>query len=380
MTALHHSLLKHESSGFARINQIRVRAFKIPTPYPESDGTLVWNETVLVLVELRADGAHALGFGYADLATAHFITTHFLELLKNADSTNIPFLHEQLIHRLRNMGRPGIASMALSIVDIALWDLKARLLGIPLIQLWGSMRPSIPVYASGGFTSYSLIELCAQMSEWKAAGMTRVKMKVGQHPEQDVERVRAVREIIGPQTEFYVDANGAYTRKQALAFAEAYRELGVSWFEEPVSSDDLEGLHFIRDHAPTGMTIAAGEYGYDLTYFQRMLAAQAVDTLQADVTRCGGFTEILKIAALCEAHHVPLSGHTAPTLHTHIALALNPIAHIEYFIDHYRIEQHLFEGAIIPLKGLATVDSHQSGLGLTLREKEAKRFAYYDSH
>jgi L-alanine-DL-glutamate epimerase-like enolase superfamily enzyme len=224
-----------------------------------------------------------------------------------------------MIHAIRNLGRPGIASMAISAVDTALWDLKAKLVDLPLVTLLGQVHDSAPVYGSGGFTSYSLERLREQLGGWVAQGIPRVKMKIGTHPSEDLERVKAARQAIGKGAKLFVDANGAYSRKEALAFAAAFAELEVSWFEEPVSSDDLEGLHLIRDRAPGSMEIAAGEYGYDLIYFRRMLEAGAVDVLQADATRCGGITGFMQVAALCQAHHLPLSAHCAPSLHVHPA-------------------------------------------------------------
>ena len=170
-------------------------------------------------------------------------------------------------------------------------------------------------------------------------------MKIGRDAGQDVERVKVARDAIGAEAALFVDANGAYSRKQALALAELFgHEYAVSWFEEPVSSDDLQGLRLVRDRAPAGMNIAAGEYGYDIFYFRRMLAAGAVDVQQADITRCGGVTGFLQVAALCEAHNLPLSGHTAPALHTHAACAVTPFKNLEYFHDHVRIERMFFDG------------------------------------
>jgi L-alanine-DL-glutamate epimerase-like enolase superfamily enzyme len=253
--------------------------------------------------------------------------------------------------------------------------LKARLLGLPLVRLLGAVRESVPVYGSGGFTSYSVGQLREQLGGWVAEGISRVKMKTGRDPGADLERVRAAREAIGPAAELFVDANGALTRKQALAFAEAFAELGVTWFEEPVSSDDLDGLRLLRDRAPAGMAIAAGEYGYDLFYFRRMLEAGAVDVLQADATRCGGITDFLRVGALCEAAPVPLSAHTAPSLHAHPCCALTPAVHVEYFHDHARIERMLFDGALQPVRGELHPDLSRPGLGLELKRTDAERFA-----
>jgi L-alanine-DL-glutamate epimerase-like enolase superfamily enzyme len=259
-------------------------------------------------------------------------------------------------------------------VDVALWDLKAKLLGAPLVGLLGAARDAAPVYGSGGFTSYGVAELEAQLAGWVELGIPRVKMKVGTHPEADGARVRAARRAIGAAT-LMVDANGAYARKEALAKALAFAEAGVVWFEEPVSSDDLEGLRLLRDHGPAGMAIAAGEYGFDLVYFRRMLAAGAVDVLQADATRCLGITGFLGAARLCQAFGLGLSAHCAPTLHTHPACAATPLVHVEYFHDHARVESMLFDGFRPPSGGALAPDRARPGLGIELKRADAERYA-----
>jgi L-alanine-DL-glutamate epimerase-like enolase superfamily enzyme len=262
-------------------------------------------------------------------------------------------------------------------VDVALWDLKARLLGVALSTLLGRVREGVPVYGSGGFTSYSAEQMQHQLTGWAQQGITAVKMKVGSEPDRDAERVQHARNVIGESVGLFVDANGAYSRKQALALADTFaRESGVSWFEEPVSSDDLEGLRLLRDRAPAGMDIAAGEYGYDLFYFRRMLEAGAVDVLQADVTRCGGITQLLRVGALCAARGVRLSAHTSPAIHAHVCAAIEPLAHVEYFHDHARIEEMLFEGVPPIVDGALCPDPGLPGTGLWLREDEAERYEH----
>jgi L-alanine-DL-glutamate epimerase-like enolase superfamily enzyme len=265
--------------------------------------------------------------------------------------------------------------MALSAVDAALWDLKARLLGLPLVTLLGPVRKGIPIYGSGGFTSYTNQQLQDQLAGWVSKGIPRVKMKIGRDAKADRERVRLARHAIGDGAALFVDANGAYSRKQALEQAKFFTESRVSWFEEPVSSDDLKGLRLIRDRAPASMEIAAGEYGYDIDYFRRMLEAGAVDVLQADATRCGGITGFLDAAALCSAHHFPLSAHTAPLLHTHVCCAAALVRHLEYFHDHVRIERLFFDGVPEPLNGELQPDLSRPGMGVELKKKDAERFA-----
>jgi L-alanine-DL-glutamate epimerase-like enolase superfamily enzyme len=201
-----------------------------------------------------------------------------------------------------------------------------------------------------------------------------VKMKIGRNARADPERVRAAREAIGQDAELFVDANGAYTRKQALAQAKQFSKCGVTWFEEPVSSADLNGLRFIRERAPAKIEIAAGEYGYDLDYFERMLGAGAVDVLQADATRCGGFTGFMEAATLCQAHHTPLSAHCAPALHLHIGCAAPSFRHAEYFHDHARIEEIFFDCVPKPSDGMLTPDLSQLGMGLELKRSDIEKF------
>ncbi|MGE3176081.1 MAG: enolase C-terminal domain-like protein [Vicinamibacterales bacterium] len=359
----------------APVSGVSVSAYTVPTSTPESDGTLEWTSTTIVVVELQAAGVRGLGYSYADLATARLIETRLAGLIVGRDAWAIPELWGTMVRAIRNLGRPGIASMAIAAVDVALWDLKARMLDVSLLTLLGPVRGTVPVYGSGGFTSYSVEALQAQLGGWVDRGITRVKMKVGRSAGEDVGRVRAARSAIGSDAELFVDANGAYGRKQALAQAERFAEAGVTWFEEPVSSDDLEGLRLIRDRAPAGMAVAAGEYGYDLPYFRRMLTAGAVDVLQADATRCAGITGFLQAAALCDAHGVALSAHTAPALHAQPCCAVPAVRHVEYFHDHARIERLFFDGAPEPVGGALAPDRTRPGLGLELKRADVARFA-----
>ncbi|HEX5745391.1 MAG TPA: enolase C-terminal domain-like protein [Archangium sp.] len=357
------------------IERIEARAYEIPTDAPEADGTAEWDSTTLVVVELTAGGTRGLGYTYADASAASLIHGTLAEELKGHDVMDVPARMVSLLMRVRNKGRPGLVAMALSAVDAALWDTKARLLDVPLVRLLGAARDWVPVYGSGGFTSYSLERLGEQLSGWVEQGIPRVKMKVGSHPDEDAKRVAEARRAIGPEARLFVDANGAYTAKQALAMADRFAEAGVVWFEEPVSSDNLEGLHLLRQRLPSGMNVAAGEYGWDAIYFRRMLGAQAVDVLQADATRCLGVTGFLQVDALCEGFQVPLSGHCAPSLHLHVACAARNLVHLEYFHDHVRIEQMLFDGARSPVKGALTPDLSRPGMGLDLKRRDAERYA-----
>jgi L-alanine-DL-glutamate epimerase-like enolase superfamily enzyme len=362
------------AAGEAAVEALDVAAYEVPTDAPEADGTLSWDSTILVVVHARAAGETGMGYTYADVSTAKLIESKLAATVCGRDAFAPQAAWSAMVGVVRNLGRPGIASMAIAAVDCALWDLKARLLELPLCKLLGMARECVPLYGSGGFTAYSNTRLQEQLAGWVERGIPRVKMKVGSEPDQDPARVRCAREAIGPSPELFVDANGAFTAKTALGYAERFRdEARVSWFEEPVSSDDLRGLRLVRDRSPAGMAVAAGEYGYDAGYFARMV--DAVDVLQADVTRCAGITELLRVDGICRAHNLPLSLHCGPAIHLHPGLALDKLLHLEYFHDHVRIEQLLFDGVSIPREGALWPDLDRSGNGLELKRTDAERYA-----
>ncbi len=363
-----------------RLSQVRAAAYTIPTDRPESDGTIEWHSTTIVVVDVTAADTVGTGYAYGAAAAAAVVHDTLQDLIVGMDSVDTAAASIRMWQAVRNIGRPGIAATAISAVDIALWDLKAKLLDLPLASLLGKARQSIPAYGSGGFTSYTTGELCAQLAGWASSGARAVKMKVGREPGFDPQRVGAARAAIGPSVDLFVDANGAYTRAQAAKLAEAFHEHGVTWFEEPVSSDDLDGLRALRGMVPAGMRIAAGEYGYDSGYFHRMLNAGAVDVLQADATRCGGVTGFMQAAAICDAFGAPLSAHTAPSLHTHLCCAASRALNVEYFHDHARIETMLFDGARVPVDGQLTPDLSRPGLGLEFKRVDAERLDKVPRH
>jgi len=358
------------------VDELEVGAYTIPTDAPEADGTLAWDATTIVVVHAHGAGERGLGYTYADVSTAKLIASKLAGVVQGRDAMAPQAAWEAMVEQTRNLGRPGITSMGIAAVDTALWDLKARALGLPLCKLLGMAHEQVPVYGSGGFTSCSAERLAEQLSGWVEQGIPRVKMKVGSAPADDPERVKLARGAIGGDAQLFVDANGAYSRKQALELAERFRhDAQVTWFEEPVSSEDLDGLRLLRDRAPAGMDIAAGEYGDDAPYFRRMIEAGAVDVLQADVTRCGGITELERVGALCRAHNLRLSLHCGPAIHLHPATALEQLVHLEYFHDHVRIEHMLFDGVVEPLDGALAPDLDRPGNGLELKRGDAERYA-----
>lgn len=357
------------------IETVRARAFNIPTDKPEADGTIAWDSTTLVVVEMSGGGMVGLGYTYSGGSIVNLIKGELSKTIIGLDVFDPQAVWLAMQRAVRNLGREGLAATAISAVDAAIYDLKARLLGLPLVKLLGSYRNSVPIYGSGGFTSYSDAELERQLGGWVAdSGCAFVKMKIGTHPEDDPRRVKLAKEAIG-DAQLFVDANGAYSVQQSLTLATSFQNQGVAWFEEPVSSDDLAGLSAIRKRIPPGIEIAAGEYAYTVDYVRKMLEVRAVDVQQADLTRCGGVTAFLQIAALCEAFHIDLSGHCAPALHLHVACASPRLRHVEWFHDHVRIEHMLFDGAPIPRNGLIGPDLSRPGNGLAFKHQDADRYA-----
>jgi L-alanine-DL-glutamate epimerase-like enolase superfamily enzyme len=359
----------------APIERVVVSAYTIPTDAPEADGTLSWDSTTLILAELHCGGKSALGYTYGNHAIAVLVRHLAEKCLLRKQTLDIPGLHASMLREVRNDGNTGIGAMAISALDIALWDLKSKLLGCSVMDLLGAAATSVAAYGSGGFTSYSDKQLAVQLSGWVQDGIRSVKMKIGTEPGRDPERVRAARNAIGVDAALFVDANGAHTAKQAIALAERFGESGVSWFEEPVSSDHLDDLRRVRDAVPAGMDVAAGEYGYSPFYFRRMLSSQSVDVLQLDATRCRGFTGFLAGAAVAASFGCPLSAHCAPSLHMHVACAVPGFRNVEYFHDHVRIEKMLFDGFIPARHGQLEPDRSRPGLGLIFKHKDAERFA-----
>ena len=361
-------------TGFPVVDSVTATVYKIATDAPEADGTLAWSSTTLVVAHVTGGGRTGLGYTYGSGACKPLIEGELATAVTGRGVLDTGAALQAMVRAVRNVGRPGLVSYAISAVETALWDLKGTLLGLPVCSLLGAVRDTVPVYGSGGFTTYDDAAARAQLERWTGdLAIPRVKIKIGESwgtaQARDLARIAFARQVIGPEAELYIDANGGYGRKQAVRMARAMAEHDVTWFEEPVSSDDLDGLREVRDQVDPDVT--AGEYGYDLPYFARMVDAQAVDCLQVDVTRCGGITEWLRAAAVAAARGLQVSGHCAPNLHAHVAAAVPNFRHLEYFHDHARIETMLFDGALDPKGGALRPDLSRPGLGLAMKDVNA---------
>lgn len=361
-------------SGTA-IDCVRVEVFRFPTESTETDGTASWDATTMLVVHVSCGGITGLGYSYTHAAAARVVDDTFRDLLMGGDAFDIPTLYDQLLGSVRNVGLEGIAAGALSATDIALWDLKAQLLGVSLSALLGKRRHSVPLYASGGFTSYSQARLQSQLESWVRQGFRAIKIKIGTDPRTDMKRVQFARDVIGRDVDLMVDANGAYSAGPAAALKAALAEQGVTWFEEPVSSNDLSGLRSVREHTPASVLIAAGEYGWTPRHHLGLLKERCVDAVQIDVTRCLGISGFISASAISDAFEVPISAHTAPSIHVHLCAAIPRLMHVEYFYDHVRLEERLFEGVSAPTDGNLALDNPPVGHGLHLRRVEAESYA-----
>jgi L-alanine-DL-glutamate epimerase-like enolase superfamily enzyme len=351
---------------------LKASAYTVPTDRPEADGTLSWDRTTLLLVEVETpDGGQGTGYSYAVPGARQLVEATLRQALEGMDADDVGACWSAMVAAVRNAGRPGVSAAAISAVDAAIWDLRARRRGLPLFKVLPTYRQAVAVYGSGGFTTYSVQELVEQLGGWVADGIPRVKMKIGLGVDEDVERIRRVREAIGAGPELFIDANGAYSVKQAVRLARRV-EAETTYFEEPVPSDQLDNLARVRGSVT--QQVAAGEYGYDPWYFRQMLAAGAVDILQADATRCLGITGFLIASDLAYAHGLPFSAHTAPSIHAHAGCAAPTISHIEYFWDHVRVERILFDGVLTPAGGKLRPDPASPGLGLHLKRPDAEKY------
>jgi L-alanine-DL-glutamate epimerase-like enolase superfamily enzyme len=357
------------------IDTVDVGVYTIPTDAPEGDGTFAWDSTTMTIVHISGGGETGVGFTYGAAECGAIIRSTLAPVVAGRELMDIPAAWEAMVRAVRNSGRQGAVGYAISAVDAAIWDLKARVLGQPLHRLLGAIRTDVPVYASGGFTTYGDAQLAGQVEQWMSVDSTSVKIKIGEswgtRVDRDLARMGQTRRLVGDDVRLFVDANGGYTAKQAIRLMHSAADLDVRWFEEPVSSDDLAGLAQVR--AAVEADVAAGEYGYDLFTFRRLCEQGAVDCLQADASRCGGISEWMRVAAVAASFGLELSGHCAPNLHAQVAAAIPNLRHLEWFHDHDRIEKLFFEGALTPRAGAVTL-TEAAGNGLELRRADADQY------
>jgi L-alanine-DL-glutamate epimerase-like enolase superfamily enzyme len=355
---------------------IGVDHYRIPLPVVLSDSTHGdIAEFELVTVRLRNDaGAEGVGYTYTvgkgGAAIAALVDRDLRPVLIRAEPDRIEALWQRMWWALHYGGRGGYASLAISAVDIALWDLKARRLETPLWRLPGGHDPCVPAYAGGIDLDFPLDRLLRQTDDNLEKGFRAIKMKVGRpRLSEDIERVRVMREHLGADFPLMVDANMRWSVDEAVRAARALSESAVYWLEEPTIPDDVEGHRRIVREG--GLPIATGENLHSLYEFKQMIASGGVTFPEADVTNCGGVTAFIKIAHLAEAFNLPITSHGAHDITVQLLAAVPNRSYLE--VHGFGLERFLTHPFDLR-EGLATApDRPGHGVELDWHDLEAVR-------
>ena len=337
-------------------------------------------ETIgFVVVDVATDaGLHGIGVTYHEVG-GEAIREFILHAVKPKLLGRSPFeteaLYEENFHYMRGVGRKGLAFCAYSAVDIALWDIKGKALGMPLYRLLGGNNPQVEIYASGGWTSYTTEELVAEAKLMVSQGYKKIKLKVGvdggKNLAEDVRRVAAVREAIGPDIGFMLDANNVWRAATAIQFANRIREYDIEFFEEPVFADDIPGLaEFKRG---TDIPLATGEHEYTRYGIRDLILGNAVDIVQCDTTRIGGYTETLRAMAISQAWNKGFAPHGMEHIHMHLVAAAPNGLYLEKLFMFGELVDNVYLNAPKPVNGILTIPE-KPGLGLELNTDYLKEY------
>ena len=318
-----------------KIETVDCDLFCIPLPQVLTDSTHgEMKHFSLVTVRVRdSDGAEGLGYTYTVGKTGGpslvaMLTHDVFPLLADEDPRRIEYLWEKMWWALHYVGRGGIASFAISAVDIALWDLRAKRASEPLWQLLGGHDNRVRAYAGGIDLQLSLDQLRDQTQQNLDRGFRAIKMKVGRDRlAEDVERVAAMREFLGPEIPLMVDANMRWSAEQAIRAAHKIAEYDVYWLEEPTIPEDFDGHG--RVQVEGGIPIASGENLHTIYEFQKLIAAGGVSFPEPDVSNIGGITAWLKVARLAEANNLRVTSHGVHDLHVHLLAAVSNASFLE---------------------------------------------------
>jgi L-alanine-DL-glutamate epimerase-like enolase superfamily enzyme len=354
-----------------RISKIDVHLVSSAVPAGIADATRKVETIGFVIVRITTDqGLEGVGVTYHEVggeATREVIRRNIAPKLIDRDPLETEAIWQELFHHLRGIGRKGLTFCALSAIDIGLWDLKGKIVGLPVSRLLGGNRTRVPVYASGGWTSYDDDQLVDEMRGMVARGFGAIKFKVGfgggQQLARDVERVRKVREAVGPGIRLLVDANNCFDAATAIQLANRIREFDITLFEEPVFADDIPGL--ARFRRGTDIPLATGEHEYTKFGVRDLLLAEAADFVQVDGARAGGYTEMLKCAALTQAWNVRFAPHAMENVHLPLVAALPNAPFLERLLMFEDITAAVFKNAAVPVDGFMTVPD-LPGIGLEL--------------
>jgi len=330
-----------------------------------------------LFVHIKTDeGIEGLGTSAGSTAVQAVVEDSLKEVLIGEDPFNIEKLWNLMFWTVRGVGRKGIAFCAISALDIALWDLKAKALNLPLYRLLGPYTDTVPVYGSGGWTNFSESELVAEQVGYVERGFPRVKMKVGKDfgmsEDEDVKRLAAVRKAVGDDVEIYVDANNGYYAKQAIRMSQIFEQFDVKWFEEPVLADDIEGLSVISQS--TTIPVATGEHEYTKYGFKELISRGGADIVQPDIGRVGGVTEWMKVAHIAHGFNLPVAPHAYQLIHLHVACATPNLKVVEYLGVSDQSDRVWYTEFPEPVNGMWSPYPDRPGLGLELDPDVVKKF------
>ena len=353
------------------IADVHVHLVSAPVRAGFADSTRKVESVGYTVVRVLTDqGLEGVGLTYHEVggeATRALICHDIAPRLRRRDPFETEALWNEFFAYLRGVGRKGLTFCAYSAIDIALWDLKGKILGMPLHRLFGGNRREVPVYASGGWTSFSDEQLVADSKAKVEAGYGVIKIKAGveggRNPRRDVRRVCMVREAIGPEVSLIIDANNCWDAATAIQFANNVREYDIMALEEPVFADDIPGLRRFR--RGTDIPLATGEHEYTRYGVRDLVLAEAADIVQADGTRVGGITEMLKIGAITQAWNLKFAPHAMEHMHMHLVAALPNALFVERLDIFEGITASVFRGAPVPSRGMLDVPD-RPGLGLNL--------------
>jgi L-alanine-DL-glutamate epimerase-like enolase superfamily enzyme len=317
------------------IERVEILQVDLPPKVVRTDAiqAFVTQETPIVRITC-ADGAAGVGYAYTigtgGSSVVALLRDHLGPRLIGRDAAEIERLWKELFFHTHATAVGAVTSLALAAIDTALWDLRCRRAGLPLWKVAGGAQPRVPVYTTeGGWLQLDRTELVEQALEAKASGFRGSKMKVGKpHVSEDVERLAAVREAVGPGFELMVDANQGFTVSEALRRATAFEPFGLAWLEEPLPAEDLGGHVELASH--TSIPVAVGESLYSLQHFREYLERDACSIVQVDCARIGGITPWLKVAHLAEAFNVAVCPHFLMELHASLVAAVPNGAWVEY--------------------------------------------------
>lgn len=356
------------------IREARADLIASPVQTGFQDATRKVETVGMCVIRVNTDqGLTGIGVTYHEVggeAIKEMIERYYGPKLIGRDPFETEEIWEELFHYARGVGRKGLSFCALSAVDIALWDLKGKIMDLPLYRLLGGNKKKVPVYASGGWTSYDDDALVAEALEMVRRGYKMIKLKVGveggRNIRRDTQRCRKVREAIGPDIGFMVDANNAFHSGDAVRLANEIREYDILFFEEPVFADDIPGLRRFRQG--TDIPLGTGEHEYTRYGARDLILGEAVDYLQMDVTRCGGITEMLKVIALSQAWNLAFAPHAMEHIHMHLVSAAANGAFLERLFLFEDITAMVFKDAPVPEEGILTIPD-KPGLGLELNSE-----------